>query len=170
MQNVKFENLFTDGYLLHKDDSIDIGYFDQFSFPDCNQEGEMSLDLPEEGFNRLTAIHKYLAETYVAPVFPDFEIKEHAIWNGVDSGSSRWHNDFEDGDPFNLTFLIYLDDNTEENGNHLAVRGPAVENTIYPKRGEFICLNQKRIFYHKACHKSGMRRILGFEFFIPALA
>lgn len=167
---LQLENLFIDGYILHKDDSIDIAYFDQFEFKHCDVEGELSLELPQEALVRLDSIHKYLADAYVSKIFPEFEPKEHSIWNGVDAGSSRWHNDYEDGDPFNLTFLIYLDDNTEENGNHLAVRGSGEEHILYPKRGEFICLNQKRTFKHKACHKSGMRRILGFEFFVPALA
>lgn len=170
MQNEDIDRLFTEGFFHTLDENIDVAFFDQFQFPDCDQEGEMSLDLPEFGVERLRQIHDYLEKEYVSKIFPEYEKKEFAMWNGVDAGSARWHNDYEDGDPFNLTFLIYLDNNTPENGNHISISGPGCETTVYPKRGTMICLNQKKIFKHKACHYSGMRRLIGFEFFVPALA
>lgn len=173
--SIDFTKFFTDGYILYRDESINVSVFDCYNFPDCTDTEQKIIlaQSPQEKANckqHLNIIHKYLAENYVSKIFKNFEIKENDIWNGVDEGSRRWHNDYEDGDPFNVTFLIYLDDNTPENGNFIGVRGPGVENILYPKRGEFIWLNQKKIFQHIAKHSSGKRRLLGFEFFISELA
>ena len=63
--------------------------------------------------------------------FDEFEMKDCAMWSGVDEGSREWHNDFEDGDAFNSNILVYMDDNTEENGNNIQVASGDFINIIY---------------------------------------
>ncbi len=171
---IDFTNFFTNGYILHRDANIDVSEFDSYNFPDCTDSEEViyNAQSPIEKAicqAHLMQLHNYLANNYVSKIFDNFEFKERDIWNGVDIGSIEWHNDHEDGDPFNSTILLYLDDNTPENGNFIAVRGPNSENILYPRRGEFVWLNKKKIFQHKAKHTSGKRRLLGFEFYIPGL-
>lgn len=171
---IDFSKFFIDGYIQHYDENIDINEFEKYSFQDCRDENSCnyhSQNKVEKHMSQLQLgeVHRYLADTYVSKLFTDFQFKECDLWSGVDDGSKEWHNDHIDGDPFNTTFLIYLDDNTPENGNYIAVRGPDTEITLYPKRGDFIWLNQNRMFEHKAKHNSGQRRVLGFEFYIPAL-
>ena len=172
---IDFSKFFINGYIQHYDENINLSVFDKYNFPDCTSSEfdiKNALSFEEKVIceNYLEDIHHYVADKYVSVIFENFELKEHALWSGVDDGSKEWHNDHIDGDPFNTTFLIYLDDNTPENGNYIAVRGPDTENTLYPKRGDFVWLNQNRMFEHKAKHNSGQRRVLGFEFYIPALS
>lgn len=164
---------FTDGYIMSSvDDSIDISVFDGFEFPDCNdlQSKEMCSDAE----NELNRLHRYFADNWVRRIFSVFELKNNGMWFGVDSGSDVWHNDYKHGlehkDVFNSNILLYLNDNTEENGNNIQVRsvgGPEI--TLYPKRGDFVWLNQKKCFEHRAICKTGPRRLLSFEYMIPAL-
>jgi len=173
-QMIPFDDFFVKGYILYRDPLIDVSKFDHYDFPDCTDTNEnifnAQISLKKTMCQQqLKEIHQYLSDNYVSKIFKNFEMKEFDIWNGVDEGSIKWHNDYEDGDPFNSTFLIYLDDNTPENGNFIAIRSPDCENILYPKRGDFVWLNQKKIFQHKAKHQSGKRRLLGFEFFIDDL-
>lgn len=171
---IQFDNFFSHGYILHCDENINVSKYDSYTFPDCTKSEEEILKAqgPQEKAIcqlDLQVLHEYLAKNYVSKLFANYDIMHRDLWCGVDEGSVEWHNDHEDGDPFNSTILVYMDDNTPENGNFIAVRGPAVETILYPKRGEFIWLNQKKIFQHKAKHNSGVRRVLGFEFFVHDL-
>jgi hypothetical protein len=162
------QTFFIDGYWHDTlPEEINIDRFDKFDFKDCTQPEELWLD-PEAEFD-LAIIHKWLADKYLSKLFDDFEIKQCAMWSGVDEGSRTWHNDFEDGDSFNSNILIYLDDNTKQNGNNIQVRTGDYHFTLYPKRRDFVWLNQKKCFQHRAQHLSGTRRVLSFEYLVPAL-
>lgn len=162
------ELFFVDGYIHDTlPDEVDISIFDTFEFKDCNQPEELWLD--ENAKDHLDYIHQYFAEHYISKIFGEFEMKECAMWSGVDEGSREWHNDYEDGDSFNSNILVYLDDNTLENGNNIQVSTTDFINILHPKRRDFVWLNQKKCFKHRATHKSGVRRVLSFEYLIPAL-
>ena len=162
------QTFFIDGYWLDKlPNHVNIDVFDKFDFKDCTQPEETWLD--QNAMKDLKKLHKWFADNYVAKMFDEFEMKDCAMWSGVDEGSREWHNDFEDGDAFNSNILVYMDDNTEENGNNIQVASGDYINIIYPKRREFVWLNQKKCFQHRATHKSGVRRVLSFEYMIPAL-
>lgn len=171
---LNLETFFSEGYVKHLDSNIDVSQYEDYNFPDCtdNEIFEKTKQSDVERFacqHHLLELHEYLGQEYVSKLFNEYEIKERDLWDGVDHRSRVWHNDHEQGDPFNSTFLVYIDEQTEENGNFIAVRGPNSEKYEYPKRGEFMWLNQKEMFQHKANHQSGLRRLVGFEFYIPAL-
>lgn len=162
------QTFFVDGYWLGTlPDNLDIEMFETFDFKDCNQPEEIWLD--PKAKSDLSRIHQWFADNYVSKMFDDFEMKDCAMWSGVDEGSRNWHNDFEDGDAFNSNILVYMDDNTEENGNNIQVASNDYINILYPSRRDFVWLNQKKCFQHRATHKSGVRRVLSFEYLVPAL-
>ena len=162
------QTFFIDGYWHGTlPSNLDIDRFDKFNFVDCTQP-ENLWTAPEAEFD-LAIIQKWLADNYVSKLFDDFEMKDCAMWSGVDHGSREWHNDFEDSNKFNSNILIYLDDNTKHNGNNIQVKTHDYHFTLYPKRRDFVWLNQKKCFEHRAAHKTGERRVLSFEYLIPAL-
>ena len=162
------QTFFIDGYWHGTlPDNLDIDRFEKFNFIDCTQPED--LWTTKEAQFDLAIIHKWLADNYVSQLFDNFEIKDCAMWSGVDHGSREWHNDFEDANKFNSNILIYMDDNTKQNGNNIQVRTGDYHFTLYPKRRDFVWLNQKKCFEHRAAHKSGQRRVLSFEYLIPAL-
>lgn len=164
----KLQSFFVDGYVhATLEEDVDISIFDTMTFVDCTQPEELWLD--ENAKSHLKVLHNYFAERYISKIFGAFEMKDCAMWSGVDEGSREWHNDYEDGDSFNSNILVYLDDNTVDNGNNIQVRDAANHWTLYPKRRDFVWLNQKKCFQHRAQHKSGVRRVLSFEYLIPAL-
>jgi hypothetical protein len=161
------------GYILVRAPQIDLKYFDSVPFQDCNDvdsTARSALALAPGVQRRLEWLHEHLAETCLTRLFDSFEKKDCAMWSGVDELSAKWHNDFEDGDSFNSNILIYLDDNTIENGNSIEVRGPGFERLLRPLKGDLLWLNQKKCFQHRATHTSGRRRVLSFEFMVPALS
>jgi len=162
------QTFFIDGYWHGTlPNNLDIDRFETFKFIDCTQPEDLWLDPAAK--RELDFIHKWLADTYISTIFNEYELKDTAMWSGVDHGSREWHNDFEDSNKFNSNILIYMDDNTKWNGNNIQVRTSDYHYYLYPKRGDFIWLNQKKCFEHRAAHKSGQRRVLSFEYLIPAL-
>lgn len=163
-----FNNFFSYGYVIDREPNVDFSIFKKMNFKNCN-EVEENFWLDENYLEELKKLQVFFSEKYVSKIFSTFELKDCGMWEGVDEGSSKWHNDYLDGDKFNSNMLVYLDDNTPENGNSIEVRGPNFSHILYPKENELIWLNQKKIFEHKATHKSGRRRVLSFEYFIPEL-
>lgn len=162
------QTFFVDGYWLGTlPNHINIEKFDRFDFKDCTQPEETWLD--KNAMDDLRELHKWFGKNYISKIFDKFELKDCAMWSGVDEGSRNWHNDFEDGDAFNSNILVYMDDLTEENGNTIQVASNDYINILYPSRRDFVWLNQKKCFQHRATHESGVRRVLSFEYLIPAL-
>lgn len=168
-QTIDLHKFFLEGHVHHTSPHLRLEVFDNARFVDCNlQEEELWLD--SDILGDLKIWHKYFAEIYISKIFSEYELKDCAMWSGVDEGSAQWHNDYEDGTAlFNSNILVYMDDCTEENGNNIQVRGPGFSKILYPKRGDFVWLNQKTIFQHRATHTMGTRRVLSFEYLIPAL-
>jgi len=137
--------------------------FKRFQFADCN-DGDSEID--PEAVNLLNALHSFISNTYVSPLFSEYTIARSCMWTGVDSLSKDWHND--NCAEFNSNFLIYLDDG-ETYGNSIEIKTPSEEFKIYPKKNQFVWLNQDKKFLHRATHVSGPRRLLSFEFKIPAI-
>lgn len=160
---------FLEGHIHHTSPQLDLEAYANANFVDCNlQEEELWLD--KNILHDLKKLHTYFAETYISQIFSEYKLTDCAMWSGVDEGSSQWHNDYLDRDAlFNSNILVYMDDCTKENGNNIQVRGPGFSKTLYPKKGDFVWLNQKTIFQHRATHTMGTRRVLSFEYLIPAL-
>lgn len=145
--------------------SLDAAYlFKQFQFPNCN-DGEATPSLQASTY--LQALHRHIAEKYVSSMFDEYGFGEHNMWSGVDAPSKEWHND--NCDEFNSNFLVYLDDGEMYN-NFIEVKSPTEEFKIYPKKNQFVWLNQDKKFLHRATHTEGPRRVLSFEFNIPAIS
>lgn len=164
-------NFFLHGYVHSTDKNLAIERFDKATFTDCSTlKDDVDVQRADPEYApALNELHKYMGETYIAQLFDEYTLTQCAMWSGVDSGSSVWHNDNKQGSRFTSNLLVYLDDNKPEDGNFIQVRGAGFEHTLYPKRGDFVWLNQKECFEHRAQNDNGIRRVLSFEFYIPAL-
>lgn len=164
--NVDLNTFFYKGYI-HGKMPFDVSaLLDDCYFIDCNSYDVDTYKHPPKVVDLLNQIEQKLTEMFVKPIFSNFEFRFSGIWSGVDPGSARWHNDFEDGNTFNSNILIYLDDN-EPYGNYIAVTDQKSEPIIIqPKRNEFVWLNQRKNFLHKAHHHSGPRRVCSFDYMI----
>lgn len=145
----------------------DISIFNRFSISHCASYECDTID--PAATVELKNLQLIFAERLIKKLFDEFDSVDVGMWEGVDEGTSDWHNDWQDGDNFSSNVLIYLDDNNKENGNSIQVRSHENEIILYPKRGEFIWLNQKSCFEHKATYASGVRRVLSLEYMIPEL-
>jgi hypothetical protein len=161
------ENFFVNGYVHGVFDIDAKSEFSQYRFIDCNSDEAENFSIQNDAQEKLNRMHEHISEKYIRALFDDFEMKRNGMWEGVDYGSSKWHNDFTDGDPFTSNFLIYIDSN--ESGNCIEIRNASDSFKVIPKENEFVWLNQNRKFEHRATHVSGQRRLLSFEFYIPAL-
>jgi hypothetical protein len=161
MYNDFFINGFVSGTI-----AMDAAFiFNGFEFPSCDNDDPTPV-INQSAKKLLDIIHNYIAQTYVSKLFTHFSIGENSMWSGVDGMSADWHNDGREG--FNSNFLIYLD-NGEAYGNKIEVKNSAEEFVIFPKKNQFVWLNQSSGFLHKATHVSGPRRVLSFEFNIQGL-
>jgi len=73
------------------------------------------------------------------------------IVNGVDSGSTNWHNDLKEG--ANLAIMMYFTNaNSIEQGGSLSVRNKETNELscmLHPGKGDMIILNHKETWQHK---------------------
>lgn len=167
---MNLETFFIKGYVTGSiDKSINLDEFYSYEFFHCEDE-DVTWNNPEAE-EKIRSLQNIFAEQYVSKIFTEFENKAVCMWAGVDGGSAEWHNDFEDGGAFNSNVLIYMDDLTPENGNKIEVRNSLTQEEIilYPKKRDFVWLNQQRCYQHRATHKTGTRRVISFEYLIPTL-
>lgn len=160
------DSFFTNGCYLGHIDSIEELDVDLYSFVDCNKVDDdirPELDINLKDILEETKI--FLIEHYISKVFSKYEFLDYYAWEGVDPGSSVWHNDKREG--FNSNILVYLDDSF--NSNTIEVKNDIEEFKVYPKKGDFIWINQSTKFLHRATHIKGRRRVLSFEFNIHDL-
>ena len=166
--NLDYNDLFTKGFIVGKfPENIDEFY--NYDFPNCEDPniGE-DAGVPKEAEASLKKLQQYIGENFISNIFPKFEYRNIGMWEGVDEGSSEWHNDWEDGKNMNTNVLVYLDD-TSEHANSIQVRDRHLEYVVFPKAGDFVWLNQGKAYEHKASHNGGRRRVLSFEFFVEGL-
>lgn len=165
-------SFFSNGYLHGHIPEVNSYDFSQFEFVDCFKHAKV-LDLKpvidERAHNVLTEIYQLIEDRYIRHMFDRYELLEMSMWEGVDELSRTWHNDYIKGKTFNSNILVYLDEGNEENGNFIEVKNQEEEFKIYHKAGDFVWLNQKHIFRHKATHTSGQRRLISYELMIPDL-
>lgn len=165
-------SFFANGYLHGNIPEVVKYDFSSFVFVDCyKNEKDVNLkpkiDITSQTY--LKEIYKLIQERFVAKIFENAKLLEMSMWQGVDTPSRSWHNDYILGQTFNSNILVYLDEGTVENGNCIEVRNQEEEFKIYPKVGDFVWLNQKHIFQHRATHASGQRRVLSYELMIPEI-
>lgn len=171
-----FEDFFIKGYAKGMyDNESALSFFDSFVF----QDAELVDRRPPPGSEKaLNDIATFMKENYINQIFDDVTIKQVSMWQSVDGPSSDWHNDRYykkidentwEGHRFNSNILIYLDKNSKEIGNSIEFKNQNEEFIEYPSRGDFVWINQSQGFQHRATHKQGSRRVLSFEYYIPAL-
>ena len=163
--NFKIDDFFVKGYCTDVLSSNIAAEFSNYDFTNCNSANRMQV--PEQVQQRLDSIHLSLADNYVSKIFTSYELLNNGLWDGVDSGSSDWHND-QKSRGFNSNILVYIDDNRVYN-NYIMVTNGAEEFQIQPQPNQLVWLNQSSCFKHKAIHTSGPRRLLSFEFFVEGL-
>ena len=136
--------------------------FKNFSFANCS---DTHSEINYQAAKLLSILHQHIGRRYVSTVFNEYTIIKNSMWSGVDSLSKDWHN--KGCQESNSSFLIYLDDG-ETYGNSIEIKTPSEEFKIYPKKNQFVWLNQDKKFSYRETHVSGPRRLLSFEFKIPA--
>lgn len=165
-------NFFANGFIHGHVPDFNRFDFAEFDFLDCEKNREILDQQPvidSKAIDVLDEVFSFLATAYIQPLFDEFQLLESSMWQGVDHLSATWHNDYIKGKTFNSNILVYIDDNTPENGNFIEVRNQIESFLLYPKSGDFVWLNQKDIFQHKATRTSGIRRLMCYELMIPAL-
>jgi hypothetical protein len=167
-QSQNFNDFFTKGFVVGEF-KHNIKEFYYYDFPNCEDPniGE-EAGVPTQAENSLKFLQDQIAINIISKVFTSFEYKNFGMWEGVDDGSSEWHNDWEDGKNMNTNVLVYLDDAKKHN-NSIEVRDKNSKNVILPMAGDFVWLNQGKGFQHRARHNGGRRRVLSFEYFVEGI-
>jgi len=121
-------------------------------------------DLPAHINKQLELIAHTLKTKYIDEMFEESSFVKYILWEGVDADSAAWHNDGFEG--MNAFFLLYLDDQNESTGGDVHFKWGDNEETIYPKRGDLVLLNQAPGFFHRAEKASILRRQASFDFVV----
>lgn len=166
--NLNLTDFFIKGFVTGKFFK-DLSHFKDYEFVYCEDtalgNGERVVDIRCSEF--LDELHHLIAENYISKIFTKYQLMSNGMWEGVDNGSSVWHNDQTDQN-MNSNFLIYLDD-TGTHDNSIEFKNDNLEYKVLPKENDFVWINQSKKFLHRATHNQGRRRVLSFEFLIDGL-
>lgn len=113
----------------------------------------------------LLQMHLQIAEDIVEKYFQTYVIGRRKLWEGVNPGALKWHNDFKDHT--NTFFLLYHNDTSEETGGAINFRYNGVEEKIYPQAGTLIFFNSENNFEHRAENSIKQRVVSSYYFDIP---
>ena len=160
-------SFFVNGYIHGHISDIESIDFDKYEFVDCTNNPEYDGLADQNIMPLLDEVYDKLKTEYISKLFQNFNLHERNIWQGVDAGSKEWHNDYAEYKSFNSNILVYLDDSYGK--NTIEVRNESEEFIIYPKKGDFVWLNQNPKFEHRARHIEGIRRLISFEMYINDL-
>lgn len=113
--------------------------------------------------------YEYLAEKYLSPIFPSWNLVEVHYSEKVtpEDRITVWHNDAKVG--MNVTFLYYMDEMSPDVGGSISIRNGLYEETIYPKPGTLILLSQQPHVQHKAEYSTVTRRMYNIDFNVEGL-
>jgi hypothetical protein len=153
-------NFLTKGYAhFHENNLIDLSIF---KITNVEIKGDLKNNFTFEEKILLEYFVNYISENYVSTLYNNFEVTYYSVWNGVHEGSTKWHNDSDEGFNFGVN---YYHDNTDENiGGSVEFRYPGGEDTVYPKSGDLIFINQNKNFLHKANRSKSSRRVASIEY------
>ncbi len=151
------DSFFINGFYKGHIDFIEDINFNNYKFIDCNEEFRL-LDKQLEPI--LLRVKEHLIKNHVSVIFDKYNIIDQYAWSGVDGYSKEWHNDLKEG--FDSNVIVYLDDSLGE--NTIEFKNQTEQFKIYPKKGDFVWINQSKQFQHKATHITGNRRVMGFDF------
>lgn len=161
MTSDEFEQLITQGYVpLHIELGPWLDTAKHLTFRQINNEvvtgDDPSFYIPDWLDQMAERIR-----THVSVGFP-LTLRSVGYWDGVDYGTSIWHNDAAEG--HDLTVLAYLDSMTPETGGAIHFRNEHVTDAcIYPQAGDIICISHSPQFQHRADIPTSRRRVLGFD-------
>lgn len=156
----QLSNFLLNGYA-HFNES---GLLDLSKFNIVNVEITDNLDISfsEEEQLLIDKYVEYVSKKYVEPIYKNYIVTYCAVWDGVDLGSTEWHNDKIEG--FDFSVLYYYDSTNEESGGQIEFKFPDGETIIYPKSGDLIFINQDKKFFHKASRSNSSRRVASIEY------
>lgn len=145
--------------------------FEDYKIQNCElfEEKNYETFIPTDVLLILKEVQQKIAEQHLKKIFTSYIPANVGMWDGVDSGSQKWHNDRNEGKGVDCNFLLYFDDMKKETGGALHVKGKLSEEVIYPKRDMLIWLNQSEKFLHKADKSLKQRRLASFEFVLPEM-
>lgn len=92
-------------------------------------------------------------------------IGTNPIIDGVETTTTFWHNDSCEG--FNCNVLCYIDSMSEDGGGHFHIKSKSTENTIIPRSGTILVVNQNKNFLHRVDETKNKRRRIEFKFILP---
>lgn len=157
----QLDNFMQKGYAHFK--NTNLLNVDDFSFPNVEIEDDPLLGtFNDTEYELILDFIETVTKTYVEPLFPSYIIKKYAVWDGIDLGSTIWHNDKLEG--FDLNCLYYFDNTSSDIGGSIEFKIGDDETQIYPQNGDLIFINQDTKFRHRALRSSNSRRVASIEY------
>lgn len=160
----QFNSFLVNGFtIFNVPDLIDLSEFNIINV-ELNDDSVNSFSISEQA--KMDTFIEYVSQNFVKSFYTDFEIVDYSVWDGVDQGSTIWHNDSVEG--FDFSVLYYFDNTDPVVGGSIEFQYPNGETKIYPKSGDLIFINQNKRFYHKASRSTSQRRIASIEYNVYA--
>ena len=145
------ENVIINGVFAFKD-PVAFRFFEGVEIP-FKEQGEYKVCIhTKEVDNALKITHSYLGDKYIKMLSGKYNLYgQPEIVNGVDNGSTNWHNDLKEG--ANLAIMMYFTNASSiEQGGSLSVRNKETNELscmLHPGKGDMIILNHKETWQHK---------------------
>lgn len=156
----QLSNFLLNGYAhFNESDLLDLS---KFNIVNVEITDNLDISFSEEEQLLIDKYVEYVSKKYVEPIYKNYIVTYCAVWDGVDLGSTEWHNDKIEG--FDFSVLYYYDSTNEESGGQIEFKFPDGETIIYPKSGDLIFINQDKKFFHKASRSNSSRRVASIEY------
>jgi len=145
------ENVLVNGVMTYKD-PVAFRFFENVEIP-FRDAGEYKVCVhTKEVDNALKIAHNYLGDKYIKLLSNKYNLYgQPEIVNGVDNGSTNWHNDLKEG--ANLAILMYFTNASNiKQGGSLSVRNKETKELscmLHPGKGDMVIINHKEIWQHK---------------------
>ena len=156
----QLDTFLTCGYAhFNEPDLIDLS---KFKITNVEVNDNLESNFTETELLMLNSFTEFISEKYIKPLYKNFDIVYCCVWDGVDMGSTAWHNDSVEG--FDINVLYYFDDTNPLVGGSVEFRHPTGEHKIYPVAGDLVFINQNKKFFHKASRSTACRRVASIEY------
>jgi hypothetical protein len=169
LTNEQIGDLFVNGFIQLTLPEANKYNYDDYEFCIAFDEGDAYAHTSDPKFEPIFEEFATLIEDrYVSALDPEFKRLACQMVQGVNKRARVWHNDVVYDYDMNLTFLVYLDDTTEFK-NGFDICNQIEEWNILPKPGDMIMMMVNKKFHHKGNYNGGKRRVVLFDYFVPAL-
>lgn len=165
---IKTDTLTRGFHVLYEPDGVNFINPDEFKLLNTEERSRDNgvLDVPHALSERLTALGTVFKTTYIDFIWPQAIHHKFIIWEGIDNDNKGWHTDMFEG--YDVFFLYYLDDTFPESGGEIQFKWKKEDNvyteTVQPKKGTLILVNNCRGFWHRAKTSSIKRRVVSFDY------